>query len=459
MRSLAFVLTILATLLPPGVGLACSCSQRPLEEHVRRTPTIFEGRVVDVARAAEPRGSEPVRARIEVSTRWKGDVPAITEVHSHSASAACGFAQFPAGQTMLILAYPRHNGGGFATDLCTMGPTYGSRRSALDRVLDDLARNRETLERTARDSPRPVLPLMRLARFLEDWRDYPAAARAYAAAGEDVPDLQAAHAGQGRVLFAAGGYQDAIARLERAVAVPSQADAESRRLLGQARFHLGDRSVIGTMDFRELVMPDMDLAGQDLPGRDFTRARLERARFDGSRLARARFVEAWLSGASFARADLTGADLQRAQGARNFTGARLDGAVLSGAFLSGAALDGASLRDVAGQDANLGQVSAAGAILVGARLPLASLHRANLTDADFTDAILAGASLAGAGLCGANLATADLRGADLRDARYDDATRLPPGFDPTTAGMVPVTRETCAPASFFRRPAAAPDPG
>ena len=66
---------VLAGLAAPSAGLACSCVQMSPEQHVRSTPAIFEGRVVEVRRSRRPgAGFDDVTATIQVSDRWKGDV-------------------------------------------------------------------------------------------------------------------------------------------------------------------------------------------------------------------------------------------------------------------------------------------------------------------------------------------------------------------------------------------------
>jgi uncharacterized protein YjbI with pentapeptide repeats len=442
--SAAILAAVLSGVAAPSAALACSCSPMSPEQHVRLAPAIFEGRVLEVRRSRLPGlGFDDVAATLQVSARWKGDVADRVQVHGHEASSMCGYARFPAGEALLVLAYPRADGDGFTTNICAMAPTFGEARSALGNTLGRIARERELLEEAVAEAPRTVLPVVRLARHLEEWRDLPAAARAYASAGRAVPELQPAHAGEGRALFALGRYRDAIPPLARAAALQPP-DTETARLLGQARFHAGDRTGVERMDFRGFEARDLDLGGRDLGGRDFSGARLQGVRFDGAHLVGARFARASVAG-SFVGADLSGADLAQAQIGNDLSRARLDGAGLAGASLFGAVLRGASLRGVSGQDANLGHTEAAGAVLADARLPLALLHSADLTHADLTGASLVGTFLAGARLCGANLSGADLRGADLRGASFDAKTRLPEGFDPTEAGMVSAEGSDCRP--------------
>jgi uncharacterized protein YjbI with pentapeptide repeats/endonuclease YncB( thermonuclease family) len=176
------------------------------------------------------------------------------------------------------------------------------------------------------------------------------------------------------------------------------------------------------------------------------------------------------SGGTFNGIDLHGKDLSGFYiGGKNFSnadlrGVRLDGAVLrattlQGANLHRARLAGADLRDanLSGRNTNLRGADLRRAILVktdlgGATLVDADLRRANLDGARLAGADLRGADLRGAVLVGADLrlallVDADLRGAilsaDLRDAkldgaalahvRWDDTTRWPEGFDPTTS--------------------------
>ncbi|MBR0642933.1 pentapeptide repeat-containing protein [Plastoroseomonas hellenica] len=438
----AAAVAVLAYLMVPSAALACSCIQMSAEQRVRSTPLIFLGRVVEVRRT-QPQGAgfELIAATIQVSERWKGDVEDVVRVHGNTATPICGYSHFPEGEVLLVMAHPRPEGDGVGTDLCSMPPSSGGDRAALDGTLREIGLRRSLFEGDIERAPQSVLPVIGLARFLEDWRDLPAAARAYAAAGRAVPELQLAHASEGRVLFVAHRYREAVAALERAAGLP-EPEADTIRMLGQARFLAGDDGAIQTMDFRGLEAGEINLSGRDLAGRDFSGARFGRGRFDGAHLAGARFIGSRISG-SFARADLTGASLEQMQGGGDLSGARLDGANLARAMLFGAVLRGASLRGVTGADVNLGRALASGAVFANARLPLARLHEADLSETDFSGASLLGASLVRSSLCGANLSQADLRGANLSNARFDAHTRFPPGFDALGRGMVVATTPAC----------------
>jgi hypothetical protein len=111
--------------------------------------------------------------------------------------------------------------------------------------------------------------------------------------------------------------------------------------------------------------------------------------------------------------------------------------------LSAADLSGANLRE-----ANLSEADLHEADLRGANLYLANLSMANLSMANLRGVYLGGANLSGAILLGADLSEAILDGTGLRSASYNkrprkglDATRWPAGFDPVTAGTLPVDKE------------------
>jgi len=126
--------------------------------------------------------------------------------------------------------------------------------------------------------------------------------------------------------------------------------------------------------------------------------------------------------------NLQGTDLQWTNlEEANLRGANLQGADLEGANLQGANLQGANLRRADLTDGNLQGANLKGANLVNAEL---------------------GANLKGANFQGANLDYCWITGADLRETnldnafslhmvRYNNQTRFPVGFDPTTRELLP----------------------
>lgn len=421
-------------------ALACSCSQVTPEDLVKRTPVVLSGRVVDAQRSRPPGiGYDLVTATVEVSERWKGEVPERVAVHGHGASSMCGWSHFPAGEPLTILARSQATSGdwpgGLWTDYCSMSAYYWQ-RAAVDGLLSRRRAERERLDAAVAASPGAPLPLLERARFFEEWQDL-AAAEAYAEAARIAPGLAPAHLGHGRVLFSLRRFGEARSPLARAVDL-APSDAEAARLLGQARLHTGDLAVLDELrDFQGLEAKSLDLSGRDLRRADFSGARLEAARLDGADLRDGRFRRARIGG-SMARSDLRGADLDgfSASGV-DLAGARLDGARMAGAYFPGANLEGASLRGATGPDALFANAATAGATFRGASLPGASFWSGRLAGTDFADARLVGAKFDKADLSGADLSRADLRGATFEGARFDCRTRLPRGFVPDRLGMVP----------------------
>ncbi len=135
---------------------------------------------------------------------------------------------------------------------------------------------------------------------------------------------------------------------------------------------------------------------------------------------------AMLPGAKLQSIDLKEAQLEKA----NFTGADL-----SGAFLTSARMQNILLQDAVAKGTDL-----QGADLTGAFARRANLDGANLSKATLTKAYLVEADLSNANLQDADLRSAVLRGAifnntSLNGAIYNDATKLPDGFDATARGM------------------------
>jgi uncharacterized protein YjbI with pentapeptide repeats len=219
--------------------------------------------------------------------------------------------------------------------------------------------------------------------------------------------------------------RDAETRRER-----SARDAEIRRERSAERQSL-QLALTMQNDLRRIA-----LAGRDLHGFFLAEKRLDNSNLEGTNLM---------------EADLQHASLTWA----NLAGARLDEANLYGADLSGISsevhrgTDEASVEPVSLRGADLGEADLVDADLFGADLTRALLVTARLREAflfearlrgaaliyaDLRDSDLEGADLRGSRLGGATLCRARLRSVKLEGALYDDATRWPPGFDPTRRG-------------------------
>lgn len=428
--------TVLAAV--PGSAFACSCFQLTAEQAIRSTPVILMGRPMEVRRSRPPDvGFDLVTATIEVSERWKGEASDKVLIHGHTASSMCGYAHFPLGEPQLFLASPRREGDGLSVNACGMaqpGRPGSQVHAAFAAALAQYRTERERLDGAIAAAPGSPKPLLDKGLFLEEWEEWQDAAATYKETARLVPDLPAAHLGQGRALFNTRRFDAARAPLQRALAL-NPPDREAARLLGQARFHLGDLPVLESLDFRSLVARELDVSGRDLRGRDFSAARIERARFDGADLRQARFTGARIGG-SMARADLSGARMNRASVSRmDFSGAKLDGADLSEALVNDADFRGASLRKLVAPGAAFAGASLAGADLRRAGLPGSKFYRGQLAATDFADARLVGAEFDRADLRGADLSRADLRGASFDGAKYDCRTRFPRGFAPERMSM------------------------
>jgi uncharacterized protein YjbI with pentapeptide repeats len=121
-------------------------------------------------------------------------------------------------------------------------------------------------------------------------------------------------------------------------------------------------------------------------------------------------------------------------------------AVLVGMELEGINLESADLTGADLTGCNLYWSYLRGATLTGTTLRKAELRGANLRDTELRGADLRWADLsldnvgAGTQLQGADLRGAALEGVNLTGAEYDDETRFPDGFDPSSHGMTKVAR-------------------
>lgn len=112
-----------------------------------------------------------------------------------------------------------------------------------------------------------------------------------------------------------------------------------------------------------------------------------------------------------------------AAGVRDFTDAQYDEVNLDEADLSGVNLS----------NSNLSCGSMIRANLNGANLSNTDLSDANLTEANLKGANLNGANLNHAYLYSADLENTDLRGVALDYVEYDETTKFPGGFDPSSS--------------------------
>ncbi|MBX6751268.1 MAG: hypothetical protein IRY85_16655 [Micromonosporaceae bacterium] len=121
LRSLLVVglLAGFGALLPSTPACACSCGALSAEEAVARADVVFVGVAVEVTvpwRGPLSSSGDPVTVTFDVSTVYKGDVPANARVRTVRDSATCGYP-FVAGQRYLVHA-DRRTDGTWTTSLC-----------------------------------------------------------------------------------------------------------------------------------------------------------------------------------------------------------------------------------------------------------------------------------------------------------------------------------------------------
>lgn len=162
------------------------------------------------------------------------------------------------------------------------------------------------------------------------------------------------------------------------------------------------------------VLPGSDHRHEDHSGADYTGLNLSQVDFSAASLRDANLLDALVDGARFVDADMRNAILWNAS--------------IGQADFSGADLRGARLRNMVG----------AGPVFVGADLSGVDMDDTRLEFADMRNVTFSGANLAEftsfrTNFRGANLSSA--LGIDAHtEALYDNATLLPPGFDPVEAG-------------------------
>jgi uncharacterized protein YjbI with pentapeptide repeats len=434
-RAILFVVwTTMAWFATLQAAAACSCRMLQPEEYLKNTPFIFAGRVVDVRQSRPPGSPEIVRdmrfiaATIEVSERWKGDVPPTVIVHGNTESSACGYSYFPVGQRLVIFGFPASGNDGLTTSFCSMPlvhyATNPERNQAIEAALDSFRVKTRHFDAAIAAAPKSTEPLLRKARFLDQWQDFSMAANTYAEAARIAPSLVDAHFGDGHALFELRRYAEAKVTFQRVIAL-QPSNTEAARLLFQTRLHLGDQQAFNeTNDLRGLNQENLNLSGFDLRGRDFSNAYLDAVNLDGADLRDSIITSALIRG-SMKQVDLRGARFTLA-GDTNLSGARLDGANLQGALFARCNFDNASLRSVV----------AARAQFLGGRAVGASFMSANLDGARFEGTLLTGADFSGASLASADLSSADISQAMFQRSSFDCHTKFPKGFRPDQAGMI-----------------------
>ncbi|MCD4751006.1 MAG: pentapeptide repeat-containing protein, partial [Thermoanaerobaculales bacterium] len=195
-------------------------------------------------------------------------------------------------------------------------------------------------------------------------------------------------------------------------------------------------------DFRNSVLPKVNMLGANLRGARFERARLDYAALGCATLENTRFSQAWMTGASFTPPRSAGGGLRRCPDGGQSTRledcdlkeARLDGArlrwlkskdsdfssaLMVGSDLTESVFDGSKLQyvDLRGADLYRARITQADAL--GADFSFASLRCVRFVKSDLRGARFAAATLAGVSLQETTLATTDLDHADLRNLSGD----------------------------------------
>ena len=181
---------------------------------------------------------------------------------------------------------------------------------------------------------------------------------------------------------------------------------------------------------------------QDLSGKDFNYLNLPNRNFYNSNLREVNFDHANLNGSNFQKANMEKANL-------NF--ATLNKATLNKANLQDAILAFATCRETNFSNANLQNANFSNASLSKTKFINANLSYANLSNtisetANYSGANLEGANLQYAKFYGANFSGANLENVDLSTVRfnrveYDDSTKFPEGFDPSSKDMINLAKE------------------
>jgi uncharacterized protein YjbI with pentapeptide repeats len=235
---------------------------------------------------------------------------------------------------------------------------------------------------------------------------------------------------RGEALMNEGRHDEAEDAFARALDIePNNGRALLLRAENERRAAGAGAQPRAVVDLAGVPLEEQDLAGLDLTGLEIVDAHAPRSLWAGARLRAMAFTRAQLNGADLSGARILDSDL--------------DGAILDDANLEGAALDAsrfvrARAPRLVARGASLQRVRATAADFAEADFTGADLSFADLRAGRFGAARFEGARLLNADLRGADLARAQLAGAILAGARVDCATRLPQGFNPDSALLVPL---------------------
>ena len=107
---------ITGALAVSSVAHACSCRPRSNAERLATADVAIEGTVLSVRRAGEGR-SDPLIARLRVTSTLKGTVPRVVTLNTRGSSSACGI-NFVKGETYRLTASREPDG--LHTGLCQL---------------------------------------------------------------------------------------------------------------------------------------------------------------------------------------------------------------------------------------------------------------------------------------------------------------------------------------------------
>ncbi len=107
---------LLITLLMPHTAIACSCiaPEGPLEE-MSKSDFVFSGIVKRITSNNGPHGIT-LNVRLQVLSKWKGELPEEVIIETADNSAACGYP-FDKGKSYLV--YGHLHEGEMSTSICT----------------------------------------------------------------------------------------------------------------------------------------------------------------------------------------------------------------------------------------------------------------------------------------------------------------------------------------------------
>ena len=131
-KSHAFLLLIVFSFIATAAHelKACSCFPKPLPtDAVAQADAVFAGKVEKVEPVVS-RVSSFRRIKITVTSVWKGDREAATEIFTALDGAACGY-DFQVNATYLMYAY-KNESGRLQTDICTRTALISRAREDLD---------------------------------------------------------------------------------------------------------------------------------------------------------------------------------------------------------------------------------------------------------------------------------------------------------------------------------------